>query len=598
MAAGVLMSAAESGSASSSAEDSSIVEATIISGSQVNDVKVTATSPSASSSSKVRIPPPELGRYRIEKQLGQGAMGSVYLARDVQLNRTVALKIPHDLSNVAGNFDERFLREARCAATLNHPNICPVYEVGAQDGFRYLAMGFVDGRPLTDFIKPGRQQPERQIAAAVRKIALAVHEAHQQGIIHRDLKPANVMIDRRKEPIVMDFGLARLVDDELQTKLTQEGMKVGTPSYMSPEQIEGEAELGPASDVFSLGIMLYEMLTMQRPFQGSVVSVIGQILHKSPKPIRELRPDVSPQLAAICMKALAKNLDERYASMKEFADDLGDFLKGKSSGLMVTGANDDESAWGGSAWDEPGEPIAAAKPKRKPSRRKMSAGGMQKQIALFGAGAIVSALVLAAILNAVQSKQPTNVVANPETPQTEVVAAPQQLALQPSAKPPAVELMDEQEAISEEFPAEEPAPDVAAVEPSMAEDADSPLDPEFAAEETSENTPVVASKDKPKPKPMPQERKALPAPPDGPKPGEPGFRPPPRGPDIDAEMARFDADEDGILTKDELPPFVFSKADTNKDNKVTRKELENAYKRYREKLHMPPRGKGGPPPRS
>lgn len=269
----------------------------------------------------------------------------------------------------------------------------------------------------------------------------------------------------------MDFGLARLVNDELQTKLTQEGMKVGTPSYMSPEQIEGEAELGPASDVFSLGIMLYEMLTMQRPFQGSVVSVIGQILHKSPKPIRELRPDASPQLAAICMKALAKNLDERYVSMKEFADDLGDFLEGKSSEPMAAGADEDESAWGGSAWDEPGT-------------------------------------------------------------------------------------------ISEEPPADEPAPAaaVAAVEPTMAEDTDPPLVPEFAAEEKSESVPAVASKDKPKAKPMPPERKAPPAPPTGPKPGNPGFRPPPGGPDIDAEMAKFDTDEDGVLAKNELPPFVFSKA--------------------------------------
>lgn len=513
----------------------------------------------------------QMGRFRIERLLGKGAMGSVYLAFDPELNRTVALKIPNATGKLRDEIIERFVREARFAAKLNHPNICPVYEVGEQDGTRFLAMGYIDGRPLSDFIRPGKLQPERPIALAVRKIALAVHEAHCQGLIHRDLKPGNIMIDGRREPIVMDFGLAKLVDDDSQTQLTQEGIKVGTPSYMSPEQIEGDGVLGPASDVFSLGVILYEMLTTSRPFQGSVINVIGQILHKEPEPILERRPDLSPQLAAICTKALAKNPADRFASMKEFADALGDFLKvkpGRSS--LVLKSYDSQDALR-SDGDE-------SKP-RKSSRRLIVLGG------------IAMLFLVAAIFDWMHSHQPAATTITP----AELISTP----ISPAADD---DFVDEMElATADEEPAMEAEPDtepqsstqVVSSEPTL-DPYDEPIDALLAVE-----TEMADSNDDPQPTPEPKSKSVAKTPEPQPKrpappPPDPNFRPPPGGPDIDAEMDKFDLNRDGVLTKDELPPHVFVKADRNKDGKVSKGELAAAHRRYKEKLHAPPGSQPAP----
>lgn len=274
------------------------------------------------------------GRYRILKTLGEGAMGSVYLALDTQLQRKVALKIPKVSAKEQSRFIERFLREARSAATLNHPNICPVYDVGEIDGVHFITMGYIQGHSLADFVDPARPQQERHVATALRKIALALHEAHMNGLVHRDVKPANIMIDRRNEPIIMDFGLARQIDDEEDARLTRDGAILGSPAYMSPEQIEAKPEgVGPASDIYSLGVIQYELLTGRLPYQGSVASIIGQILSREPVPPRELRPEIHPQLADICLKAMAKKPSQRYATMKEYAQALADFLKNRAEEL-------------------------------------------------------------------------------------------------------------------------------------------------------------------------------------------------------------------------------------------------------------------------
>lgn len=276
--------------------------------------------------------PAEFGRYAIKKELGKGAMGAVYLARDTQLNRDVALKVPTFTDKSPANMIERFYREARSAATLTHPNICPVYDVGEHEGTHFISMGFIEGRPLSAYIESGKKQPERQAAAVVKKLALALQEAHDKGIIHRDLKPANIMIDQRSEPVVMDFGLARLTNDKDEARLTREGTVMGSPAYMSPEQVEGK-KIGPQCDVYSLGVVFYELLTGQTPYQGTVVSVIGQILAANPKTPIELRPDISPECSAVCLKAMASSTADRFQSMTEYAKALDAFIKGDSEAI-------------------------------------------------------------------------------------------------------------------------------------------------------------------------------------------------------------------------------------------------------------------------
>jgi len=286
-----------------------------------------------------RIPvkmPKRFGRYQIIKRLGRGAMGTVYLARDTQLDRRVALKVPHfrseDDTQTPNRGDlERFTREARVAATLDHPNLCPVYDVGQIDGIHYLTMAFVRGRPLSDYIDPERLMPPRRVATAVRKLALALEEAHARSIIHRDLKPSNIMVNRLRELVIMDFGLAWRIGSH-DERLTKTGLVLGTPAYMSPEQISGKEEsLGPRCDIYSLGVIMYEMLTACRPFDGPEAVVLGQILYVEPVPPSGHRPDLDPRIEAICLKAMSKKPEDRYATMGELAADLGDYLRSEAS---------------------------------------------------------------------------------------------------------------------------------------------------------------------------------------------------------------------------------------------------------------------------
>jgi serine/threonine protein kinase/Leucine-rich repeat (LRR) protein len=204
-----------------------------------------------------------------------------------------------------------------------------VHDVGEIDGTHYISMGFIEGKELSAFIKPGKPQPIKQIVAVIRKLAIALDEAHQTGIVHRDLKPDNVMIDKRATPIIMDFGLA-LRDAPGDPRMTQAGSNqlLGTPAYMSPEQVDDDREkVGPTSDVYSLGIMLYEMLTCQLPYQGSVAAVLAQIINANPKPPGQLRPDLDAQLESICLKMMAAKLEDRYGSMREVAKELTAYIK-------------------------------------------------------------------------------------------------------------------------------------------------------------------------------------------------------------------------------------------------------------------------------
>lgn len=266
------------------------------------------------------------GRFEVQKELGSGAMGTVYLAFDPTMNRQVALKIPKLEANEDPQLLERFLREARATNAMNHPNICGMYEFGQIGGTCFIVMEYIDGRPLHDYIKPNL--PQHQIALLIRRLALALAHAHECGFIHRDLKPSNVMIASNGVPKVMDFGLVRRFGESGDLRLTQSNMLVGSPAYMSPEQARGEnATLTPASDIYSLGTMFFESLTGELPFKGSMASVLGKIaMLRAPKP-STIRPDVDSQLESLCLMMLEKKPHNRPVSMNFVAASLLDWIR-------------------------------------------------------------------------------------------------------------------------------------------------------------------------------------------------------------------------------------------------------------------------------
>ena len=279
--------------------------------------------------------PKKLGRYRLLEELGRGGMGTVYLAEDTQLDRRVALKIPHFRTVVQRDsgknpaFLERFYREARAAAKIRHANLCPVYDVGEIEGFPYLSMAYIPGRSLAKLIRDKVSFPEREAAEIVRKLALAVQEAHGHGVVHRDIKPSNVILAENGEPILTDFGLAQIVEAD-RAKLTHCGVIVGTPAYMAPEQVDGDLEgVGPGCDIYSLGVVLYELLTGEVPFRGPLLSVISQIEKDRPDPPSLRRANLERRLEAICLKAMAKDAADRYPSAGEMAAALGRYLQAK-----------------------------------------------------------------------------------------------------------------------------------------------------------------------------------------------------------------------------------------------------------------------------
>jgi tetratricopeptide (TPR) repeat protein len=271
--------------------------------------------------------PEPFGRYAILRPLGGGGMGAVFLAHDTQLDRLVALKVPRLAGADRAVLLERFHREARAAALLHHPNICPVFDVGTVGEMPYLTMAYIEGEPLHEWAAARPPRPLPEVLALVRTLAEALHEAHLRGVVHRDLKPSNVLVDRRGEPVIMDFGLARRVNLG-EERLTRPGLPMGTPTYMPPEQVLGRLdEMGPASDVYSLGVILYELLAGVCPFQGPVAAILAQILSHDPPPPSHHRPGLDPRLDAVCLRALAKQPAERFAGMEELARALDDCLR-------------------------------------------------------------------------------------------------------------------------------------------------------------------------------------------------------------------------------------------------------------------------------
>lgn len=266
--------------------------------------------------------PYDFGRYRLLDQLGAGAMGSVYLAYDTRLERNVAIKIPRQKFQPGSESHLRFEREARAAAAIQHRNICPVHDIGEIEGIQYIAMSFVAGRTLADRIREGDRNLQESVQI-LKKLAEALSLAHKRNVIHRDLKPANVILDDEGEPVITDFGLALQSDTAEHSRVTQHGTIVGTPAYMAPEQIDPDlGEVGPASEIYSLGVIFYELLTGRLPFEGSLRTLMNQVLTKSPKHPRQFDSTIPKSIDKLCLKMLEKTPADRFDSMEAILEEL------------------------------------------------------------------------------------------------------------------------------------------------------------------------------------------------------------------------------------------------------------------------------------
>jgi serine/threonine protein kinase len=537
--------------------------------------------------------PEHFGKYRIRKLLGRGGMGSVYLADDSHLDRQVALKIPRLVGDDTGKYVNRLMREAKAVASLRHANICPVFEIGEIDGIHYLAMAYIQGHPLSHYLLSSKPQTERAVAITVYKLAMALQEAHTHGILHRDLKPANIMVDQRGEPIVMDFGLSYKLQNE-EARLTQDGTVIGTPSYMAPEQIDNRCPIGPATDVYALGVVLFELLTRRCPFQGSIVSVIGQVLHAPPPKLSDFRAGISPSLAAICDKAMSKDAALRYGSMKEFADALANFVRGKlqiATAEVITPLQ--ELASLDALLNAPSFPATSTLPRQRAASWLAENGALAA-----GIGGVAIVVLLALFLYGMNvlrhwrspTPAPTTTAGAPES----TVTAPPAATSSPSTSTPTVAT-----ATPEETPTAVPATLVIEPNPAKTIPVNTELEKPNAAPE------VQDPDDEPAPSPPDPQDNFSDSPDDRPLPEHEHF-PLRQTPDpVEEVFQKADRNRDGRLDAGEVPLHILMRADKNNDNVVDRKELRKAHDRLKEKLFGPPsaaerrklpRGPGGQPP--
>lgn len=294
--------------------------------------------PQGGSDSSAEAQPRMLGRYEIIKELGAGQMGTVYRGRDKVLEREVAIKVPKlDNSEIQALMIRRFYREARAVARLNHPSICPIYDVGEVDGKVFIAMGFITGTTLDRLVGNGKSLRPRVAAKLVHRACLAMQHAHDHHVVHRDLKTSNMMIDASGQPVILDFGLAMLRDDR-DASISHDGQILGSPAYMSPEQVNGLG-VDHRADIFSMGIVLYEALTGQRPFKGTFTQVLMGIAQGLCEAPHVLNVEVPVELSEICQRMMATSVELRFQTMKEVAEALTKHLSGMASGVGREASN-------------------------------------------------------------------------------------------------------------------------------------------------------------------------------------------------------------------------------------------------------------------
>ena len=284
------------------------------------------------------------GRYAIERELGEGGMATVYLADDLRHERKVALKVlKPELAAVVGA--ERFLAEIKTTANLTHPHILPLFDSGGADGFLFYVMPHIEGESLRERIDREKQLGVDDAVAITQKVAGALDYAHGHGVVHRDIKPGNILLSEQGEPLVADFGIALAVAQAGAGRVTETGLSLGTPHYMSPEQATGDRDIGPRSDVYALGCVLYEMLTGEPPYTGtSAQAVLAKILTEDAPAATKARASVPPNVDAAIRKALEKLPADRFTTAQDFAKALAEptFRHGEEAAAGV--------ALGGGQW--------------------------------------------------------------------------------------------------------------------------------------------------------------------------------------------------------------------------------------------------------